>query len=87
MKIGLIDVDGHNYPNIPLMKISAFHKAAEDEVEFVQWQQEEGKTVSAEYDKVYISKVFSETKEPEGELRCQEVMRGGQWVRFGECAA
>lgn len=28
MKIGLIDVDGHNFPNIPLMKISAYHKNA-----------------------------------------------------------
>ena len=27
MKIGLIDVDGHNYPNLALMKISAYHKA------------------------------------------------------------
>lgn len=26
MKIGLIDVDGHNHPNIPLMKLSAWHK-------------------------------------------------------------
>lgn len=26
MKIGLIDVDGHNYPNLPLMKLSAYHK-------------------------------------------------------------
>ena len=25
-KIGLIDVDSHNYPNLPLMKISAWHK-------------------------------------------------------------
>lgn len=32
MKIGLIDVDGHNYPNLPLMKISAFHKQKGDEV-------------------------------------------------------
>lgn len=22
MRIGLIDVDGHNYPNLPLMKLS-----------------------------------------------------------------
>lgn len=43
MKIGLIDVDSHNFPNLPLMKISAFHKVAGDEVEFVQWQQAEGK--------------------------------------------
>jgi hypothetical protein len=27
MKIGLIDVDGHNFPNLALMKISAYHKA------------------------------------------------------------
>lgn len=25
-RIGLVDVDGHNYPNIPLMKLSAWHK-------------------------------------------------------------
>lgn len=33
MKIGLIDVDGHNWPSLPLMKISAYHKARGDEVE------------------------------------------------------
>ncbi len=27
MNIGLIDVDGHNFPNLALMKILAFHKA------------------------------------------------------------
>lgn len=26
MKIGLVDVDGHNFPNLALMKISAWHK-------------------------------------------------------------
>ena len=26
MKIGLIDVDGHNFPNLALMRISAYHK-------------------------------------------------------------
>lgn len=34
MKIGLIDVDGHNFPNLALMKISAFHKKKGDHVEF-----------------------------------------------------
>jgi hypothetical protein len=34
-KIGLIDVDGHNFPNIALMKISAFHKSMGDSVEGV----------------------------------------------------
>lgn len=36
MKIGLIDVDGHNFPNIPLMKLSAWHKAQGDSVEWYQ---------------------------------------------------
>lgn len=26
MKIGLYDVDSHNFPNLALMKISAWHK-------------------------------------------------------------
>ena len=34
MKIGLIDVDGHNFPNLPLMKISAWHKRRGDSVEW-----------------------------------------------------
>lgn len=32
MRIGLIDVDGHNFPNIPLMKLSAWYKAQVVEV-------------------------------------------------------
>lgn len=32
-RIGLIDVDGHNFPNIPLMKLSAWHKKQGDSVE------------------------------------------------------
>lgn len=34
MKIGLIDVDGHNFPNLALMKLSAWHKAQGDTVEW-----------------------------------------------------
>lgn len=34
MRIGLIDVDGHNFPNIPLMKLSAWHKSIGDSVEW-----------------------------------------------------
>ena len=36
MRIGLIDVDGHNFPNIPLMKLSAYHKAHGNSVEWYQ---------------------------------------------------
>lgn len=34
MKIGLIDVDGHNFPNFALMRLSAWHKAHGDNVEW-----------------------------------------------------
>ena len=34
MNIGLIDVDGHNFPNFALMRLSAWHKAHGDSVEW-----------------------------------------------------
>lgn len=34
MKVGLIDVDGHHYPNLALMKLSAWHKSQGDTVEW-----------------------------------------------------
>lgn len=52
MKIGLIDVDGRKYPNLALMKISAYHKAKGDTVEWALGFET--------YDIVYQSKVFSE---------------------------
>lgn len=33
MNIGIVDVDGHNFPNFALMKISAWHKSQGDNVE------------------------------------------------------
>ena len=51
-KIGLIDVDGHNFPNFALMKISAYHKA---EGNIVEWAN------IGKYDKTYMSKVFTFT--------------------------
>lgn len=71
MKIGLIDVDGHNFPNLALMKISAWHKARGDSVEWWWgWCQ---------YDRVYISKVFDETysKDILDPLNAKEIIRGG----------
>jgi len=55
MNIGLYDVDSHNFPNLALMKISAWHKAQGDNVEFVDIQ-----CPIKHYDKVYISKIFGE---------------------------
>lgn len=53
MKIGLIDVDSHNFPNLCLMKLSAYHKAAGDTVEW--WRP------FRRYDIVYKSRVFTDT--------------------------
>lgn len=52
MKIGLYDVDSHNYPNLALMKISAWHKQKGDTVEWLNFLEH--------YDKVYVSKVFGD---------------------------
>lgn len=73
MKIGLIDVDGHNYPNLPLMKLSAWHKAQGD---MVRWYDPFDGLVE-EYDKVYLSKVFSFTPDYEHPIYSKEVNRGG----------
>ncbi len=39
MKIGLIDVDGKEFPNLALMKISAFHKTNANQI-IPKWQQD-----------------------------------------------
>lgn len=71
MKIGLIDVDGHNYPNLPLMKLSAWHKAQGDSVEWYQ------PLFSGHMDRVYMSKVFSFTPDYEYVVNADEVVKGG----------
>ena len=71
MKIGLIDVDGHNYPNLPLMKLSAYHKSKGDQVEWYE------PLFSGHCDKVYMSKVFSFSPDYEYFIDADEVSRGG----------
>lgn len=58
MRVGLIDVDGHNFPNLALMKISAWHKACGDRVEW--WWGD-----MFYYDIVYKAKVFSDSYSPD----------------------
>ena len=71
MKIGLIDVDGHNFPNLALMKLSAWHKAQGDSVEWWWgWEQ---------YDRVYMSKVFDDTYSPDipEPVNATKIIKGG----------
>ena len=71
MKVGLIDVDGHHYPNLALMKLSAWHKSQGDTVEWWWgWGQ---------YDRVYMSKVFDDTYTPDipEPVNAGEIIKGG----------
>lgn len=71
MKIGLIDVDGHNFPNLALMKISAWHKMMGDEVEWYMGL--------SEYDRVYMSRVFDDTYSSDWDepFNTKEIIKGG----------
>lgn len=70
MRVGLIDVDGHHYPNLALMKLSVYHKANGDEVEWYM-------PFSDRYDVVYKSKVFSFTPDYLYHINADIVKSGG----------
>lgn len=74
MRIGLIDVDGHNFPNLPLMKLSAWHKQQGDSVE---WYEPLFNIMGEPLDKVYMSKVFSFTPDYPYYINANEVIKGG----------
>jgi len=69
LKIGLIDVDGHNFPNLALMKISAYEKQLGNSVEWCN--------PLFEYDRVYMSKVFTFTNDFDTCIRAEEIIKGG----------
>lgn len=76
MRIGLIDVDGHNFPNLPLMKLSAWHKSQGDSVE---WYEPMIHEFEEPLDRVYMSKVFSDEYSPDYPyyVNAREVIKGG----------
>lgn len=71
-QVGLIDVDGHHFPNLALMRISAYHKAQGDHVEW--WMGD-----LFHYDLVYKSKVFSDaySQDTPDPVNCDRVIKGG----------
>ena len=69
MNIGLISVDSHNFPSLPLMKISAWHKQQGDDVEWYN--------PFTHYDLVYKSKVFANTADYLYPINADNVVRGG----------
>lgn len=71
MKVGLIDVDSHNFPSLPIMKISAYHKARGDQVEWC--------VPLFHYDVVYVSKTFGDeyTKMDMTVINADKIVYGG----------
>ncbi|MEG0273141.1 MAG: radical SAM protein [Hydrogenoanaerobacterium sp.] len=72
MKIGLIDVDGKNFPNLALMKISAFYKQMGATAEW--WTGN-----FTYYDVVYKAKVFTEeySSDIPNPINARIVIKGG----------
>lgn len=70
MRIGLVDVDGHNFPNLPLMKLSAYHKGNGDDVEWAN-------PLFGKYDTIYMSKVFDFTPDRTVWINAKEIIKGG----------
>ena len=70
MNIGLIDIDGHNFPNFALMKLSAWHNDRGDNVEWADAMFGGG------YDRIYKSKIFTFTPDDNTPWNCEEVCGG-----------
>ena len=64
-------MDGHRFPNLCLMKLSAYHKARGDTVEWHDGRKR--------YDLVYMSRVFTDTysKDYAGTVHADRIIRGG----------
>lgn len=72
MNIGLIDIDyNSSFPNIPLMKISAYHKAHGDNVHWYNT------LLTGRCDIVYMAKVFSWTENYNYPIDADKVIYGG----------
>jgi len=76
LKIGMWS-DSINFPNLPLMKLSSYHKEQGDSVELIK----EGE----HYDRVYLSKVFNLpllNKIPQSPpiFHADDVVRGGDRI-------
>ena len=69
MRIGIQDIDGHNFPNFALMRIAAFHRLRGDSVEMAV-------PLFGEYDRVYQSKIFTFSPDNTTPWQC-EVVKGG----------
>lgn len=87
MRIAILDADligrkRHRFPNLACMKLSQFHKTLDDEVML--------KTDYGglnDFDRVYISKVFSDTPAPDAALKLANVSYGGTGFLYDKAPA
>ena len=85
MKIALVDVDSHNFPNLVLMKLSAWHKNRGDEVTLMSAETAlKEENLIFKYDKIYGACVFSGQDEILQELEKRGVHLGGTGTRYRE---
>lgn len=77
MRVALVDVDGHNFPNLALAKLARWHR---DNGDSVEWYDPKAKTPP--YDRIYASKVFTFSKDfTEYKENAPEPVRGGTGYR------
>jgi len=79
MYIGIIDADlisrpKHRFPNLACMKISGYMKSQKYDVKLITDYEE---IKNNNFDKIYISKVFTDTNVPEWVLQLDNVEYGG----------
>lgn len=87
MRIAIFDADligrkRHRFPNLACMKLSSYHKALGDEV--ILKTDYDGLD---DFDRVYISKVFTDTPVPESALKLSNVSYGGTGFFYDKAPA
>lgn len=87
MKVGIIDADllgrkRHRFPNLVCMKLSGYHKILGDDVRLLC-----GYGGLESYDRIYLSKVFTDTPVPESVLRLPNVEYGGTGFYYDRAPA
>lgn len=81
MTVGLIDIDRTGFPNLALMKLSAWHKAQGHSVTLLRGM--DWPLMMLTYDKVYASAVFTWNREKADALAAMGVEVGGKGYRAG----
>lgn len=77
--LGLLDVDGHNFPNLALMKISSYYKSKGEQIEWAM-------PLMGEYDKIFASKIFTFTPDFNPlEYKSSQIIKGGTGYDIKKC--